>query len=152
MTNYAPAKLNSKHRELMRHMAHGEKVGEAADAVGMTRGAAYVVVTSDLFKVELKRMRDTIEGLSNWNEAHKLDRDPVKQLLALHAPEIARAHIRTALHGESERNRITAQMSVLDKYLGRNQAGGSGAPTIQINIDERKLAVATQVVSERSSK
>lgn len=144
-------KLNTKHRELMRRMAHGTTVGQAADEMGMNKRTAYIVASSDLFKLELERMRAEIEGLSNWNEAHKLDRDPVKQMIAMNAPAIAKEHIRTALHGESERNRITAQMSILDKYLGRNQQGGS-SPSITINIDERKLAVATSVVAERSSK
>ena len=59
--SYGPKKLNSRHREMVRLMAAGSSVVDAADAVGFSLATARVVASSPKFKEEMERMQKELD-------------------------------------------------------------------------------------------
>ncbi|MAH44387.1 hypothetical protein CMI37_01065 [Candidatus Pacearchaeota archaeon] len=59
--SYGPKKLNSRHREMVRLMAAGSSVVDAAEVVGFSLSTARVVASSPKFKEEMERMQGEMD-------------------------------------------------------------------------------------------
>ena len=73
--------LTDRHRALMRELASGKTQRDACSIVGMSESRASIIINSELFQVELNRLRKRIEDDYIENEASKQSMPYHSQLL-----------------------------------------------------------------------
>jgi len=108
-----PDRLNSRHRALMRKLASGFKLQDAADELGYTLVRASVIVNSPLFKAELEKMQAAINAGFVEAEATK-DRDDTRIALMASREKAAKT-LDGALDDESASIRVSAAKDILDR-------------------------------------
>lgn len=116
-----PLELNSRHRVIMRQLLAGVTQGEIAKELGYTPSRISLIINSELFQVEMKKMREKIETLFIDNEGSKVQTDRVRQRIKEESLESVNTIVRLRDNAANERVRQISAFDILDR-------GGYKAP------------------------
>lgn len=116
--DFRPQSLNERHRVLMRALATGRTIKDAAAVAGFSINRASMVVNTPLFQNELARMRGMIESQLAKNEAAiytETRMEEARSRLAVSAPEAVDTIIGVMKSGQRDCDRLRAAQDLLDR-------------------------------------
>lgn len=104
--------LNSRHRQLMRELAGGATIAQAAARCEFSIGRVRQLSSSELFKSELSRMEDEIDVKT---EDRIADDAGVSQTLKDASPLAAATLVEAATKGDMNSLRVSSAKDLLDR-------------------------------------
>jgi len=107
--------LKPNHRELMRYLASGYQVQEAAEIVGMTPEQGSAVKNSDLFQREMENMMDRLDEHFVQSEGKKVSLDEQRVRLREKAEDAVDTMVGLMGGADNENVRYRAAEDVLDR-------------------------------------
>lgn len=140
---YQPKALNERHRVLMRALATGHKLIEAAQIAGFTLGRASVVASSPLFKSELERMRASMNQAVVEKSAEQFV-GGARKVIFENLEKAARKVVEKLDSGESDSIQLKAASDLLDR-AGIREKEKVEMTSTHITIDSATLALLDRI-------
>jgi hypothetical protein len=143
-------KLSTKHRQLMRELASGKRLGEACEGVGLSLAHASTIVNSDIFKYELNVLLRDIR-------ARFVDTEGEKQAVEYHRDNLvneAKASIDTIISLRDEGSSESIKLKSAQDLLNR---AGVKAPeeivaTAIVETDESVKSMLSTLIARRAAR
>lgn len=110
-----PKELNSRHRALMRQLAVGVPLKEAAEVLGFSIQRASLVSNSPLFKEEMSKMEGEIRAKFVDSEGSALQGDEVRKYLMDNAKKAAEKLVKLQDGATNERVQQASAIEILDR-------------------------------------
>ena len=137
--------LNNRHKELLRLLLQGHRLGSAAKMLHMNHDTAKSIAQASLFKFELARLQEEANKLAVLKAAESIT-SPAEQVL--HDGALGAAGRLVELVGsDDEKIGLSASNSVLDRTGHKGKIEDNRANVI-INVSEAKMAIIADSLIE----
>jgi len=109
-----PKKLTSRHRALMRRLLAGMTLKEACEELGYSLSRASVIVNSELFQEEMRRMQEQLDNRFVECEGEKATVEMVRERLEKLSAKAVQT-LEQCLNSLSDNVRVSAAKEILDR-------------------------------------